>query len=264
MSPSALQAAVTTILNSADGPELSADELVHAVVEMFANRGVWGVPARGVRRKTGISLQTIPVSDHVAQAVAQTVRPPSLAVRDDRGTAHIPDLASLKPLSADFREALQAITEGKRNVVARHPVFAGAKDRVVMRPRSTERGDRYCFLPESVEAVVARVLYMIESNETYRTDLRQCQLSAVLRECGKPDDERGCAQFYFISLRRQQGRTVTGNKRSSKPGGRDPSVYCCSEHTLAARRIRETWRKREERMNERDAKKVRVASKHKR
>ena len=47
-------------------------------------------------------------------------------------------------------------------------------------------------------------------------------------------------------------------------GGRDPGVYCCAEHTLAARRVRETDRKLKARAKEKGAKKIKVISKHKR
>jgi hypothetical protein len=57
-----------------------------------------------------------------------------------------------------------------------------------------------------------------------------------------------------MSLRRRQGKTVTGTKRSSKPGGRDPAIYCCAAHTLAARLIRENRRKRDERAKDKAAK----------
>jgi len=66
-----------------------------------------------------------------------------------------------------------------------------------------------------------------------------------------------------MSLRRQQGKTVTGTERSSRPGGRDPAIYCCAAHTLAARRIRANWQKREGRAKEKAARKVKVTAKQK-
>jgi hypothetical protein len=186
------------------------------------------------------SLQTIPVSDAVMRAIAGAVRPPSIASRTAEGVVRLPDMRAILALSADFRQALHAITEGERHVVANHPVFGPAATRLVMIP-ATDGSYRY--LPESPEALVADALRRLESDEVLRADLRRCQLAEVFRECGKPDDPRSCEQFYFMSLRTQHAKTVTGERRRTATGGRNPSLFCCPEHTLMARRIRETYYK---------------------
>ena len=84
-------------------------------------------------------------------------------------------------------------------------------------------------VPEGLGAALAYTLYLIlRSDRRYQADLKQCQLPS-------------CGKFYFMSVRRDADKTVTGVL---------PKRFCSEDHMLEARRIRETKRTQERRAEE--------------